>query len=272
MPWRRFFAPAKEGAGSVVDGYQVFDLSVPGALRRLRRLKVRCTGPAAGRDNIVYVAPGPVLQRRLEIDFKAGTGNRLYLGPQDRLFGRIVVAGSNNVFRTEGGSATPTEVRVDVRLLGNRSSVELGAGTTSNGTTIVVTGPDNHVRIGRDCMLSNDIWFRASDMHALIDVDSGEVLNPPADITIGDHVWIGQDSLILKGVSVGAGSVVAAKALVNRSFGERCVIAGVPARVVRRGATWTRKARPSRSDIDAALGMPVAAGDAVPMEVGADEQ
>jgi maltose O-acetyltransferase len=52
-------------------------------------------------------------------------------------------------------------------------------------------------------------------------------------VTIGDGCWIGARATILPGVVVGAGSIVAAGALVNRDVPANALVAGVPARVVR---------------------------------------
>lgn len=52
-------------------------------------------------------------------------------------------------------------------------------------------------------------------------------------ITIEDDVWLGYGTTVLKGVTVGRGSVVAAGAVVTRDVPRYAVVAGVPARVVR---------------------------------------
>ena len=52
-------------------------------------------------------------------------------------------------------------------------------------------------------------------------------------VVIGDNVWIGTNSIILKGVHIGQGSVVAAGAVVTSNVPECSIVAGNPARVVR---------------------------------------
>jgi acetyltransferase-like isoleucine patch superfamily enzyme len=56
----------------------------------------------------------------------------------------------------------------------------------------------------------------------------------PRPITIGDDVWIGVRSIILAGVSIGSGAVVGAGALVCEDVPAMTIVAGNPARVVRR--------------------------------------
>jgi len=52
-------------------------------------------------------------------------------------------------------------------------------------------------------------------------------------VDIGDDCWIGANATIVDGVSVGSHSIVAAGAVVTRSFPERSVIGGVPARLLK---------------------------------------
>jgi acetyltransferase-like isoleucine patch superfamily enzyme len=54
------------------------------------------------------------------------------------------------------------------------------------------------------------------------------------DITIGNDVWIGRDALVLSGVTIGDGAVVAACAVVTRDVAPYAVVGGVPARELRR--------------------------------------
>jgi acetyltransferase-like isoleucine patch superfamily enzyme len=53
------------------------------------------------------------------------------------------------------------------------------------------------------------------------------------DIVIGSDVWIGTDAMILSGVQIGHGAIVAARSVVTRSVPPYAVVAGVPARVVK---------------------------------------
>jgi len=53
------------------------------------------------------------------------------------------------------------------------------------------------------------------------------------DITIGDHCWIGANSVILQGVQIGEGAIIAAGSVVTRDIPSYAVAAGVPARVLK---------------------------------------
>ncbi|WP_080459210.1 acyltransferase [Roseovarius sp. A-2] len=100
------------------------------------------------------------------------------------------------------------------------------------------------IRVGRDCMLSGNIHIDVSDMHSIIDISTGKRINPPADVEIGDHVWIARSVQILKGSRIGENCMVGAAALVKGDFPEGSLLAGVPARVLRSGITWDRRRLP----------------------------
>jgi acetyltransferase-like isoleucine patch superfamily enzyme len=84
-----------------------------------------------------------------------------------------------------------------------------------------------------DCAIGERVTIRDSDDH-LITGGSG----PVAPIRIGDHVWIGSGVTVLRGVEIGDGAVVAAGAVVTRSVPAKCLVGGVPARVLREDVDW----------------------------------
>lgn len=55
-----------------------------------------------------------------------------------------------------------------------------------------------------------------------------------APVELGDRVWVGFGATILKGVTVGDGSVIAAQSVVTRDVPPNVLVAGTPARIVRR--------------------------------------
>lgn len=57
-------------------------------------------------------------------------------------------------------------------------------------------------------------------------------------VKIGNKVWIATNALILPGVSIGDGAIVAAGAVVTKDVPAKCMVAGVPARVVKENVEW----------------------------------
>ncbi|UKH20695.1 acyltransferase [Actinobacillus pleuropneumoniae] len=106
---------------------------------------------------------------------------------------------------------------------------------------MLVNDEDLVVKIGKDCMLSSGIFFRAADGHTIFDVNTKNVMNYSSPIIIGDHVWIGANSTFLKGAEVASNSIVGTHSLVTKKFSKQfCAIAGIPANVVREGINWDR--------------------------------
>ena len=78
-----------------------------------------------------------------------------------------------------------------------------------------------------------------SDYHSILDASSGRRINHAKDVVIGDRVWFCRDFTILKGANIGNDSVVAAKALVTSgTYENNVVLAGNPAKVVKRNIAW----------------------------------
>ncbi len=92
----------------------------------------------------------------------------------------------------------------------------------------------DNIKIGDGSMVSWDVEIRDSDLHVISREDF--VMSKP--IQIGSHVWIGCRAMILKGVTIGDGAVVAAGAVVTRDVPKNCLVAGVPARIVRENIKW----------------------------------
>ena len=62
--------------------------------------------------------------------------------------------------------------------------------------------------------------------------------NKTKPIFIGDHVWIGANSTILKGVSIGDGAIVAAGAVVTKDVKPNTIVAGCPAKEIKEIKEW----------------------------------
>jgi acetyltransferase-like isoleucine patch superfamily enzyme len=152
--------------------------------------------------------------RNLAIEVR-GEGNRLTIGPGCRIAGHIFLA--------------------------DGASVEMGAGTTAL-RVLIHAHEGGRVEIGEDCMISSEVVFRPADAHPFYDMVTGERLNPPRPIVVGDHVWLGERAYLTSGSGVGAGSIVGAGSTVTKRLrASNMVLVGSPARIVRRGVVWKRE-------------------------------
>lgn len=89
------------------------------------------------------------------------------------------------------------------------------------------------IRIGKNCLLAPQVGIYTAT-HPLDPVQRSSGRELAAPTTIGDDCWIGGHATINPGVTLGNNVVVASGAVVTRSFGDNVVLAGVPARVIRR--------------------------------------
>lgn len=93
------------------------------------------------------------------------------------------------------------------------------------------------VSIGKGCAISWHVLFMDTSSHPL--GFAGEKAETKiAPIRVEDHVWIGCRAVILKGVTVGEGSIIANNAVVTKDVPPRTMVAGNPARVIKEDVIW----------------------------------
>lgn len=165
-----------------------------------------------------------------------GTNNILFCGENVKLRNSsIKFNASNSVIFL---ASSRNEYLLDASI-NNNSVLYLGRNSYFNGVMHIVISEETNVVIGDNCLFSFGIWLRTADPHLIYSCETKERLNFSKSIFIGDHVWIGQDAMLLKNSFIGSGSIVAAKALVagkqipsNTSWG------GNPARQLSEGIFW----------------------------------
>lgn len=152
----------------------------------------------------------------------------------------IVIDGDNNKFSLK--TTKHRTIRHTTFGLEGGSEMTVGSGLSVYRDVHIVAKNGKNISIGDECMFAREIMIRNNDGHVILDKTTGEVLNPPEDIVIGDNVWVGARVMILKGTVVPNGSVVGAMAMVNKKFEEENIlIAGVPAKKVRSNIEWRRE-------------------------------
>jgi acetyltransferase-like isoleucine patch superfamily enzyme len=104
----------------------------------------------------------------------------------------------------------------------------------ANGSMVL---SQREVRIGRGCSISWHVLIMDSSSYAVGYSDEEPQIRV-GPVIIGDHVWIGCRAVILKGVTVGDGAVIANNSVVTRDVPPGVMVAGNPARVVREGVVW----------------------------------
>jgi len=129
--------------------------------------------------------------------------------------------------------------------IGENGYCTIGDFTLLNGALIMA---EERIEIGSHCLVSWNVGIADSDFHPLEPARrliDAQALAPyfkdrparpklkTAPVKIEDNVWIGMNAVILKGVTVGKNSVVAAGSVVTKSVSPNTVVAGNPAVVVK---------------------------------------
>lgn len=176
----------------------------------------------------------------------SGVGNQVILDDRVSLKNcTIRIDGNHNTIRI-GAKSVCNQVSFWVEDSDNL--IELGEHCRLTGLTELAVTEGTQIRIGKNCLFSNHITFRTGDSHSIIDLQ-GRRRNPSESITIHDHVWIGAQVICLKGTEVAEGSVIGTGALLTKKFLDpNCIIAGSPAKVVRREMTWVGDRIPMDTD------------------------
>lgn len=125
--------------------------------------------------------------------------------------------------------ASPTRLFVE----GETAIIQIGNNSRINGATIHAR---SQIFIGDNCLIAANTSILDSNGHeAFLDQPENRInsKDEPKNICIEDNVWVGINSIILKGVTIGTGSIVSAGSVVVRDVPSHCVVRGNPAVVIK---------------------------------------
>jgi len=122
-----------------------------------------------------------------------------------------------------------------VRNFYYRQVCQISIGNTIPHYTFFVAG--DSIVIGNNVVFGHGVELYTSDH----DPDDPHFSRRDAPITIRDNVWIGSSAIILKGVTIGEGAVVAAGSVVTRDVKAFTIVGGNPAKLIRERGTRTFK-------------------------------
>lgn len=169
-------------------------------------------------------------------------------GAEIRLFGRLTIepwlagyspihisCGAKSRLTIHGDFVIGGGVRISLSEgaeldIGGRRS-ESRAGITERSIILV----HKKVTIGDDFICAWNVFITDCDWHHI------EGQRCQADTSIGDHVWIAQNSSVLKGSQIGSGSIIAAGAIAHKvMIPANSLAGGIPCRVLAAGRKWSR--------------------------------
>jgi acetyltransferase-like isoleucine patch superfamily enzyme len=173
--------------------------------------------------------------------------------PDNITWGERFYLETTQVFRQFKGQKNPAlEIGNDVSVyagcsfaIGVNGRCSVGDFTLLNGALVMA---EEEITIGKHCLISWNVGLADSDFHPIepaLRIQDSIALScyypdkPPRPtietrpIHIGDNVWIGMNAVVLKGVTIGDNSIVAAGSIVTKDVPPNTIVAGNPARIVK---------------------------------------
>lgn len=124
--------------------------------------------------------------------------------------------------------------------VGQNSKIEFGYNFIITGKSTIISSGNSKVVFGKDNLLSWDILIINNDFHKIYNLEN-DVINKPKDILIGDNVWIGCRSTILKGAIISSNNVIGANSVVSSQIKySGAILAGVPVRLIKENIKWEK--------------------------------
>ncbi|OAP38650.1 hypothetical protein ATC00_12150 [Sinorhizobium americanum] len=158
------------------------------------------------------------------------------------------------------GNCDVENFNVEFHGSGNRLLIERSCRLN---TKFVFKGNDNTIHIGHHCqfieaviqaeygtrvqigpmgMFARGLIVRSGDSHSVIDIATLKRVNFSKSVLIAPRVWAGYDVSIMKGVTIHSDTIIGAASVVTKTPDEgRCILAGIPAKIVRRGVFWDKR-------------------------------
>nr|WP_247232488.1 acyltransferase [Telluribacter sp. SYSU D00476] len=112
---------------------------------------------------------------------------------------------------------------------GKGARIVIGEGTFINTGSIL--SARHLIQIGRNCQIANQVIIMDNDFHGTA---NRHVEPTPEAVILEDNVWLATRCMVLKGVRIGEGAVVAAGAVVTKDVPPYTMVGGVPAKVIKK--------------------------------------
>ena len=222
-------------------------------LAKLRKSKIRVLG-----DNNIFSTHQDSLLKKSSFFVK--NNNNILCFKKKSLVknSHIIVEGSNNILYIDKETLLTNS---HIKIEGNDNKIFIGANCCLKNLTIDMKNENSVIKIGdktsieearitsfepykieigKDCMFSADIVIMNTDVHKIYDTTTKLKTNEGKEISIGNHVWLGIRTIVLKGVNIGDNSIVAAGSIVTKDVKANTVVSGNPARQVKENRNWSR--------------------------------
>jgi acetyltransferase-like isoleucine patch superfamily enzyme len=171
-----------------------------------------------------------------------GRGARLIIDKRLYLGGKYIgdMANAKSTIRMYRDSIFHVKGRVKLGpgvgvVTGPNARLTIGDNTYITASSVVYCAKE--IEIGSNCAIAWNTTIMDTDFHHIYYPD-GTQNELTAPVRIGDKVWIGCNTTILKGVTIGDNAVIGANTLVNKDVPPNSLAVGNPMRIVREGIDW----------------------------------
>ena len=121
---------------------------------------------------------------------------------------------------------------IEIRPIGAASRITIGQGCFINSGVRFECAPEVTIKIGNRVQIGSRCSFETMN-HSIVLLEKNKRGGFPKSIVIEDDVWLAARVIVLPGVRIGRGSVVAAGAVVAKDVPPFTLVGGVPARKIR---------------------------------------
>lgn len=170
--------------------------------------------------------------------------------PQARIMRRPIDVRGRKWIKIGNGFTTGRYCRIEAILCpesATEPSIEIGENVQIND--LVHIAAIDRVKIGRDTLIASKVFiadhdhgtYSGTDQHSSPNSVPADRLLKSAPVDIGERVWIGDGVAILKGVTIGSGAIIASNSVVTRDVEPSTIVAGIPAKPVKKFNQLTQK-------------------------------
>jgi maltose O-acetyltransferase len=191
-------------------------------LLRLRQLS--CSVSSFWRQRWLQLFSGSSL-RYLEI----GAKNRFNVPVRSDGSGKLVIGNSNTFGWSPATRLGNGEILLQPRSL--EAEIVIGNGNAfNNNVSLICMGK---ISMGDNCLIGDQVLIYDCDWHEIDPLHRNRSVGPIRPVTIGNNVWLGSRVMVLKGVTIGDNSVIAAASVVTKPIPANCLAVGNPAQIIR---------------------------------------
>ena len=213
----------------------------------LSGLSIKSSVKLKGRSNTVEFKSGYRLDKSKI--YVRGNNNKIIINENSKVISSLIwIIGDNNVltlgqdnvvYNTEIGlEYSDNKIKTHKKVLIG-GFVQLGRIKNNTSMVCIYACEGKKIELQKGVCVSDGVCMRTSDSHPIYN-NTGERINYPEDINVGENVWIGSKASLLKGAGVGDNSIIAYRGLVTKDFSDNSnvILAGSPAKILKEEIKW----------------------------------